>query len=403
MPVYAYRGRARGGRLVLGQMEAGAPDVVASKLRRLRILPTVVEERRKPLDFRIPGFGRRVKDKDLAVFTRQIATMLNAGLPLVQCLEVLASQQPKKRFKMALTEIRDDLEAGSTLAATLKRHPKVFSALYSAMIEAGEAGGFLDTTLNRLAVYIEKTMTLRRKVKGALIYPAVVVTVALSVVIFLLIYVIPTFKSLFEGYGAALPLPTQFVLEVSRLVRTHLVAVLTAFGVGVLGLRFYYKTERGKRVVDGILLRVPIFGELIRKVSVAKFTRTLGTLVSSGVPILNGLQITAKTAGNKVVEEAVLQTRSSIAEGKTIAEPLKASKVFPPMVVQMISVGERTGALDAMLSKIADFYEAEVEQTVANLTTLLEPLMIVFLGVVVGGIVIAMYLPIFKLVTVVGR
>jgi len=403
MPVYAYRGRAPGGRLVLGQMEAVAPDVVASKLRRLRILPTSVEENPQPLGLRIRGFGRRVKDKDLAVFTRQIATMLNAGLPLVQCLEVLASQQPKKRFKTALTEIRDDLEAGSTLAGALKRHPKVFSALFSAMIEAGEAGGFLDTTLNRLAVYIEKTMALRRKVKGALIYPAVVVTVAVSVVIFLLIYVIPTFESLFEGYGAALPLPTQIVLEVSRLVRTHLVAGLTAFGVGVLCLRFYYKTERGKRAVDGILLRVPVFGELIRKVAVAKFTRTLGTLVSSGVPILNGLQITAKTAGNKVVEEAVLQTRSSIAEGKTIAEPLKASKVFPPMVVQMISVGERTGALDAMLAKIADFYEAEVEQTVANLTTLLEPLMIVFLGVVVGGIVIAMYLPIFKLVTVVGR
>jgi type IV pilus assembly protein PilC len=384
-------------------MEAAAPDVVAAKLRRLRILPTEVEESRKPLALGISAFGRRVKDKDLAVFTRQIATMLNAGLPLVQCLEVLASQQPKKLFKTALTEIRDDLEAGSTLAGALKRHPKVFSGLYSAMIEAGEAGGFLDTTLNRLAIYIEKTMALRRKVKGALIYPAVVVTVAVSVVIFLLIYVIPTFKSLFEGYGAALPLPTLFVLEVSRLVRTHIVAGLTAFGVGVLCLRFYYKTERGKRVVDGMLLRVPVFGELIRKVSVAKFTRTLGTLVSSGVPILNGLQITAKTAGNKVVEEAVMQTRASIAEGKTIAEPLKASMVFPPMVVQMISVGERTGALDAMLAKIADFYEAEVEQTVANLTTLLEPLMIVFLGMVVGGIVIAMYLPIFKLVTVVGR
>ncbi|MGH7428532.1 MAG: type II secretion system F family protein [Candidatus Methylomirabilaceae bacterium] len=403
MPVYGYRGRARGGRLVIGQMEAGAPDVVAEKLRRLRILPTSVKESSKPRDLRIPGFGRRVKDRDLAVFTRQIATMLNAGLPLVQCLEILASQQPRKRFKMALTEIRNDLEAGSTLAGALKRHPKVFSHLFSAMIEAGEAGGFLDTTLNRLAVYIEKSMTLRRKVKGALIYPAVVVTVAMAVVIFLLIYVIPTFKSLFEGYGAALPLPTQFVLEASRLVRTHLFAGLAAFSVGVACLRFYYRTEKGKRVLDGLLLRVPVFGDLIRKVSVAKFTRTLGTLVSSGVPILDGLQITARTAGNKVVEEAVLQTRSSIAEGKTIADPLKASKVFPPMVVQMISVGERTGALDAMLAKIADFYEAEVEQTVANLTMLLEPMMIVFLGVVVGGIVIAMYLPIFKLVTVVGR
>ncbi len=403
MPVYAYRGRAQGGRLITGEMEAAAPDVVAANLRRLRILPISVREGPKPLELKIPGFGRRVKDKDLAVFTRQIATMLNAGLPLVQCLEVLASQQPKKQLKKTLTEIRDDLEAGSTLAGALKRHQRVFSALYSAMIEAGEAGGFLDTTLNRLAVYIEKTMALRRKVKGALIYPAVVVTVALAVVIFLLVYVIPTFKSLFEAYGGALPLPTHIVLEVSRLVRTHLLATLAAFGVGVIGLRFAYKTEKGKRIVDGLVLRVPVFGELIRKVSVAKFTRTLGALVASGVPILDGLNITAKTAGNKVVEEAVLLTRSSIAEGKTIADPLRESKVFPPMVVQMISVGERTGALDAMLAKIADFYEAEVEQTVANLTTLLEPLLIVFLGVVVGGIVIAMYLPIFRLVTVVGR
>jgi len=403
MPIFAYRGRARGGRLITGQVEANTPLAVAAQLRRRRIMATSVREKPEPLRLRIPGFGGRVRDKDLTVFTRQIATMINAGLPLVQSLEGLASQQPNKQFKRILTKIREDVEGGSTFAASIKRHPAVFTSLYMSMVEAGEAGGFLDTVLNRLAGYIEKSMTLRRKVKGAMIYPATVITVAVAVVIFLLIFVIPTFKALFEGFGAALPLPTRIVLELSRLVRTHVVTVLGAFVGTVFGLRFYYRTEKGKKVIDSLLLRLPIIGQLIRKVSVAKFTRTLGTLLSSGVPILDGLNITARVAGNKVVEEAILKTRSSIAEGKTIADPLGASGIFPPMVVQMISVGEQTGALDSMLAKIADFYDAEVDQAVANLTTLLEPLMIVFLGVVVGGVIIAMYLPIFKLVSVVGR
>jgi len=403
MPIFAYRGRARGGRLITGQVEANTPLAVAAQLRRRRIMATSVREKPEPLRLRIPGFGGRVRDKDLTVFTRQIATMINAGLPLVQSLEGLASQQPNKQFKRILTKIREDVEGGSTFAASIKRHPAVFTSLYMSMVEAGEAGGFLDTVLNRLAGYIEKTMTLRRKVKGAMIYPATIITVAAAVVIFLLIFVIPTFKALFEGFGAALPLPTRIVLELSRLVRTHVVTVLGAFVGTVFGLRFYYRTEKGKKVIDSLLLRLPIIGQLIRKVSVAKFTRTLGTLLSSGVPILDGLNITARVAGNKVVEEAILKTRSSIAEGKTIADPLGASGIFPPMVVQMISVGEQTGALDSMLAKIADFYDAEVDQAVANLTTLLEPLMIVFLGVVVGGVIIAMYLPIFKLVSVVGR
>jgi len=403
MPIFTYLGRARGGRLITGQVEANTPLAVAAQLRRRRIMATSVREKPEPLRLRIPGFGGRVRDKDLTVFTRQIATMINAGLPLVQSLEVLASQQPNKQFKRILTKIREDVEGGSTFAASLKQHPTVFTSLYMSMVEAGEAGGFLDTVLNRLAGYIEKSMTLRRKVKGAMIYPATIITVAVAVVIFLLIFVIPTFKALFEGFGAALPLPTRIVLELSRLVKTHLLAGLGTLVGAIFGLRFYYRTEKGKKVIDSLLLRLPVIGQLIRKVSVAKFTRTLGTLVSSGVPILDGLNITARVAGNKVVEEAILKTRSSIAEGKTIADPLGASGIFPPMVVQMISVGEQTGALDSMLAKIADFYDAEVDQAVSNLTTLLEPIMIVFLGVVVGGVIIAMYLPIFKLVTVVGR
>jgi type IV pilus assembly protein PilC len=384
-------------------MEASTPQALAAHLREQRIMATSVREKPEPVRLRIPGFGGKVKDKELTVFTRQIATMINAGLPLVQSLEVLASQQPNKQFKRILTKIREDVEGGSTFAASIKRHPTVFTPLYMSMVEAGEAGGFLDTVLNRLAGYIEKSMALRRKVKGAMIYPVTIITVAVAVVIFLLIFVIPTFKTLFEGFGAALPLPTRIVLELSRLVRTHVVTVLGAFVGTVFALRFYYRTEKGKKVIDSLLLRLPVIGQLIRKVSVAKFTRTLGTLVSSGVPILDGLNITARVAGNKVVEEAILKTRSSIAEGKTIADPLGASGIFPPMVVQMISVGEQTGALDAMLAKIADFYDAEVDQAVSNLTTLLEPIMIVFLGVVVGGVIIAMYLPIFKLVTVIGR
>jgi len=389
--------------MVTGQMEASTPQALAAQLREQRIMATSVREKPEPVRLKIPGFGGKVKDKELTVFTRQIATMINAGLPLVQSLEVLASQQPNKQFKKVLTKIREDVEGGSTFAASIKPHSAVFTSLYMSMVEAGEAGGFLDTVLNRLAGYIEKSMALRRKVKGAMIYPATIITVAVAVVIFLLIFVIPTFKTLFEGFGAALPLPTRIVLELSRLVKTHLLAGLGTLVGAIFGLRFYYRTEKGKKVIDSLLLRLPVIGQLIRKVSVAKFTRTLGTLVSSGVPILDGLNITARVAGNKVVEEAILKTRSSIAEGKTIADPLGASGIFPPMVVQMISVGEQTGALDSMLAKIADFYDAEVDQAVANLTTLLEPIMIVFLGVVVGGVIIAMYLPIFKLVTVIGR
>ncbi len=401
MAVFVYTGRTRGGQTITGEMDAPTREAVVGKLRTQQIIATNV--RGKPRDITIPGFGGGVDEKEIVVFTRQFATMIDAGLPLVQCLEILASQQDNKVFKKTLTEIRQSVEGGLTFAAALKQHPKIFTSLYANMVEAGEAGGILDTILNRLAVYMEKAMALKKRVKSAMIYPSTIVSVAVLVVIFLLIFVIPTFKSMFEGFGAALPLPTQIVLELSRIVRLYALHGLGVIIAMVVGIRMWYKTPSGRLAIDSFLLKTPVFGILIRKVAVAKFTRTLGTLISSGVAILDGLEITARTAGNKVVEGAVLRTRASIAEGKTISEPLKASGVFPPMVVQMIAVGEQTGALDAMLGKIADFYDEEVDSAVSNLTALLEPMLMVFLGVVIGGVVIAMYMPIFKLVTVVGK
>lgn len=403
MPVFTYAGRNRQGQAVSGEMEAANPEVVVATLRRQQILPTSVRPKARNIEISIPGFGGKVSEKEIAIFTRQFSTMIDAGLPLVQCLEILAGQQTNKVFQKVLTQIRQDVESGSTLATALKNQPKTFTTLYANMVEAGEAGGILDTILNRLAAYIEKAITLKKRVKSAMIYPSTIVTVAIVVVAFLLIFVIPTFKSMFEGFGATLPLPTRIVLELSRLMRKYFL-VMSAGLIGMaIALRYYYKTEKGRRKIDFLLLRTPVFGMLLRKVAVAKFTRTLGTLISSGVTILDGLEITARTAGNKVVEEAILKTRVSISEGKTIAAPLKETNVFPPMVVQMIAVGEQTGALDSMLAKIADFYDEEVDTAVANLTALLEPLLMVFLGVVIGGVVIAMYLPIFKLVTVVGK
>jgi type IV pilus assembly protein PilC len=401
MAVFVYTGRTRGGQTITGEMEAPTRDAVVAKLRTQQVIATNV--RGKPRDITIPGFGGGVDEKEIVVFTRQFATMIDAGLPLVQCLEILASQQDNKVFKKALTEIRQSVEGGLTFAAALKQHPKIFSSLYANMVEAGEAGGILDTILNRLAQYMEKAMSLKKKVKSAMIYPSTIVSVALVVVIFLLVFVIPTFKAMFEGFGAALPLPTQIVLELSNIVRAYFLIGLGAIAAMIVGIRMWYKTPSGKLAIDTLLLKTPVFGMLIRKVAVAKFTRTLGTLISSGVAILDGLDITARTAGNKVVEGAVLRTRASIAEGKTIADPLKESGVFPPMVVQMIAVGEQTGALDTMLAKIADFYDEEVDTAVGNLTALLEPMLMVFLGIVIGGVVIAMYMPIFKLVTVVGK
>jgi type IV pilus assembly protein PilC len=401
MAVFVFSGRTRGGQTITGEMEAANREAVVARLRSQQVIATAV--RSKPKDITIPGLAAKVSDKDIVVFTRQFATMIDAGLPLVQCLEILASQQDNKTLKKTLTEIRQSVEGGSTFAAALKQHPKIFTSLYANMVEAGEAGGILDTILNRLAQYMEKAMALKKKVKSAMIYPSTIITVAVAVVIFLLIFVIPTFKAMFEGFGAALPLPTQIVLEMSRLVIAYFWVGIGVIVGAIVAVRWWYGTPAGRTTIDRLLLRMPIIGILIRKVAVAKFTRTLGTLISSGVAILDGLDITARTAGNKIVEMAVLRTRASIAEGKTIAEPLRESGVFPPMVVQMIAVGEQTGALDAMLGKIADFYDEEVDSAVANLTSLLEPVLMVFLGIVIGGVVIAMYLPIFKLVTVVGR
>ncbi len=400
MAVFAFSGRTRTGQTISGEMEAPNREAVVAQLRRQQVLATSIKPKARDIQISIPGFGAKANEKDLAIITRQLATMIDAGLPLVQCLDILAQQQEKKFLKSTLQDIRQDVEGGSTFSAALKKHPKVFSGLYTNMVEAGEAGGILDTILNRLAAYIEKAMTLKKRVKTAMFYPATIVSVALVVVTFLLMYVIPTFEQLFAGFGASLPLPTVIVLGLSRFVQAYILFIIGGLVGTVVGLRMYYRTEGGKRAIDGLLLRLPIFGPLIRKVAVAKFTRTLGTLVSSGVGILDGLDITARTAGNKVVEDAILKARTTIAQGKTIAEPLQASKVFPPMVTQMIAVGEQTGALDRMLNKIADFYDEEVDSSVAGLTSLLEPLLVIFLGVIIGGVVIAMYLPIFKLITV---
>ncbi|MFZ1057995.1 MAG: type II secretion system F family protein, partial [Candidatus Rokuibacteriota bacterium] len=401
--VFAYQGRTTQGSTA-GEIEAPDRTAAVAELRRKAILVTQIKEKAGG-PARAAGvggrFGGKVKDKEMAIFTRQFSTMVDAGLPLVQCLTILAEQSDSKTLRTVTSRVAGSVEAGSTLADALRRHPKTFDELYVNLVEVGEAGGILDTVLQRLSVYIEKAAALKRKVKSAMIYPLTIVGVAFIVVIFMLTFVIPTFAKMFAGMGADLPLPTLIVIRLSDFAtRFWWLIIGAAIGI-VVGIRAYYRTEGGRSLIDALVLKLPVFGTLIRKVSVARFTRTLGTLVSSGVPILEGLRITARTAGNRVVERAVLETRASVTAGKTLAEPLKASTVFPPMVVQMISVGEQTGALDAMLNKIADFYDDEVDTAVTALTALLEPMMIVFLGVVIGGLVIAMYLPIFKLVTLV--
>jgi len=400
VPVFAYQGRTPQGSTA-GEIEAPDRGAAVGELRRRQMFVTRIREKPKAVSISLPGWERKVKDKDLAIFTRQFATMIDAGLPLVQCLLILAEQSESKRLREVTAKSAHDVESGSTLADALKKHSRVFDELYVNMVEVGEAGGILDVVLGRLATYIEKVAALKRKIKSAMVYPATIVSVAFLVVIFMLTFVIPTFASMFSSLGADLPLPTQIVIGLSNFVQRFILLILAAVVGFIIALRSYYRTEQGKSLIDALLLKLPIFGVLIRKVAVARFTRTLGTLVSSGVPILEGLRITARTAGNKVVEKAVMATRANVAAGRTIAEPLKHTTVFPPMVVQMVAVGEQTGALDAMLSKIADFYDDEVDTAVNTLTSLLEPLMIVFLGVVIGGLVIAMYLPIFKMVTLI--
>jgi type IV pilus assembly protein PilC len=398
MAVFTYSGRGTGGTMT-GEIEAPDRTSAVGELRKRAILVTKIQER---AGGKSPSkAGGKVKDKEMAIFTRQFSTMIDAGLPLVQCLNILAEQSESKNLRDVTGRVARSVEQGSTLADSLRRHPRAFDDLFTNMVEVGESGGILDIVFQRLAAYIEKAAALKRKVKGAMIYPASIIGVAFLVVIFMLTFVIPTFTKMFKDLGADLPLPTQVVVWLSEFVRTYILLIIAAVFGCVFALRAYYRTEKGQATIDALLLKVPVMGTLIRKVAVARFTRTLGTLVSSGVPILEGLRITARTAGNKVVEKAVLQCRAAVTAGKTLAEPLKASGVFPPMVIQMISVGEQTGALDAMLSKIADFYDDEVDTAVSSMTALLEPIMIVVLGVLIGGLVVAMYLPIFKLVTLV--
>ncbi len=399
MPVYVWEGRTIKGEKRKGEIEAGNPSIASAILRRQQIIPLSIKEKGKGLsmEIKLPSFGGGVKEKELVVFTRQFATMIDAGLPLVQCLDILASQQKNKVFQKVIYDVKADVEGGSTFAEALKKHPKVFSELYVNLVAAGEVGGVLDTILNRLSLFMEKAIKLKSKVKGAMVYPASILAIAIIVVIILLTYVIPTFKQMFEGMGGALPGPTQFVINLSEWTQGHILYILGGMVLFAVAIYRIYKTERGRKVIDTLLLKAPIFGDLIRKVSVARFTRTLATMITSGVPILEALDIVAKTAGNKVVEEAILTTKAHVSEGKPLAEPLEQTAVFPPMVVQMIAVGEATGAMDAMLTKIADFYDEEVDAAVEALTSLLEPLLMIFLGVIIGGMVITMYLPIFKM------
>ena len=396
MPTFEWKGRGRTGQDQTGVLVADNKETVVSMLRRQQIVVTAVKEKGKELA--VPKWGGRVPAKDVAIFTRQFSVMIDAGLPLVQCLEILGSQQENKAFKRSLLQIRQDVESGSSLADAMRKHPKTFSDLYTNMVAAGEAGGILDTILQRLATYIEKSVKLNSQVKSAMIYPVSVISIAVIVVAIIMWKVIPVFASLFKGLGAELPMPTVIVIAISNFIGDFWWLITLVIVGGIIFLRQYHKTEKGRRVLDGILLKAPVFGLLMRKIAVARFCRTLATLTSSGVPILDGLQITARTAGNAIVEDAIMATRKSVEEGKTIAEPLGDTDVFPSMVVQMIAVGEQTGALDAMLSKIADFYEEEVDVAVAGLMKLLEPVLIAFLGVAIGGIVIAMYMPMFTLI-----
>ncbi len=396
MPVYKWEGKTIKGSVRKGEMEAPNESALRIHLRQQSIIPIKIEPKGREIRISLP-FGKKVKQHSIAVFTRQLATMIDAGLPLVQSLEVLASQQESKVFKNIIREIREAVEGGSTFASALKKHPSAFNELYTNLVVAGEEGGILDNILNRLANYIEKAEALKKKVKSALLYPGIIVSVAVIVVIVLMVFVIPVFEQIFRAAGQTLPLPTLIVLTVSKLIKKYFIIIIPALIFLIFLFRRFYRTDTGKTIVDKLLLKLPVFGILLKKISVARFARTLGTLVSSGVPILDGLSIVSKTAGNRTIETAILDARASIREGETIAGPLNKSGIFPPMVIQMISVGESTGALDSMLGKIADFYEEEVDVAVAGLTSLLEPFLMIFLGVVIGSVVVSMYLPIFQM------
>ncbi len=402
MATFVWTGRTRQGSLQKGEVVAKNREEVVGLLRKQNILVTSIQQKSRELKLPIPGFGGKVTDKDIVVFTRQFATMIDAGLPLVQCLEILSTQTENKILAKAVADLRMDVEAGSTYADALKKHPTVFDDLYVKMVAAGEAGGILDTILSRLAKHIEKAMKLKKQIKTAMVYPITIMGVAVVVIAVLMIWVIPIFAKMFTDFGGTLPLPTQLVIDTSNFMQSYVIFMVIGFGAISFAFKRFYKTENGRRITDRFLLKLPVFGDLIRKAAVAKFTRTLGTLISSGIPILEGMAIVAGTSGNKVIEEALLTARQFVSEGKTVADPLARAKVFPPMVVQMISIGEATGALDTMLGKIADFYDDEVDAAVIALTSMLEPLLMVFLGVIIGFIVVAMYLPMFKLAAVIG-
>ena len=403
MTKFAWEGRNRGGGPVSGEMEAPNEAFVLAQLRREQIAPLKIRKKGADFAINLPWKGeKKTSGKELAIFTRQFATMIDAGLPLVQCLDILGAQQENPSFKKVILKIKEDVESGATFADALSKHPKVFDALFVNLVAAGEVGGMLDTILARLADYIEKSMKLAKKIKGAMVYPSTILAVAVVVTVVLLLYVIPIFAKMFSDFGQALPAPTQFVLKLSDFTRKYFLVVIAFFFLLGAAFRWYYRQETGRRNIDRLLLRLPVAGSLLQRIAVARFSRTLGTMVSSGVPILESMDIVARTAGNKIIEEAIVKARGSISEGKTIAEPLAESSVFPPIVTQMVSVGEATGALDAMLVKIADFYDDEVDSAVEAMTALLEPILMIFLGVVIGGLVIAMYLPVFKLAGAVG-
>jgi type IV pilus assembly protein PilC len=399
MPAYAWKGKNRMGEVQEGVLVADSRDAASNTLKRNGIevmnVRLMAAEKGKS--------SGKVPAKELAIFTRQFSVMIDAGLPLVQCLEILGAQQPHKGFKRVIEAVRDDVEKGSTLQASLAKHPRAFSDLYVNMVGAGESGGILDIILQRLSTYIEKAVKLTSKVKGAMTYPVAVITIAIAVVIIIMVKVIPVFSAMYEGLGSKLPFPTLVCISLSNALINYSWLIIIAVVLITIGLRQYYRTPPGRLMIDSLLLKIPIIGDLLRKVAVARFCRTLGTLISSGVPILEGMDITAKTAGNMVVQNAILKSKDAVEQGRNIATPLAETKVFPPMVVQMVGVGEATGALDAMLAKVADFYEDEVDNAVANLTSLMEPVMIAILGAIIGFIVIAMYLPIFNLANVFGK
>ncbi len=402
MPVYVWKGKNSYGDKRKGKLEAPNKEAAVAHLKKIRITASSVKEKPKDIFENIPMFQPKVTGKDVVIFTRQLSTMIDAGLPLVQALEILGNQQENETFKRVLTQIRIDVEGGTTFADAMKKHPEIFDNLYANMVDAGEIGGILDTILSRLAVFMEKSMTLKKRIKGAMTYPIICLCISIVILGIILVFVVPVFEKMFSDFGAALPTLTQVVVNMSNYVQSNIHYMIGLLVIAIFGVKKYYKTEKGEKKIDALLLKIPVFGDLLLKVSVAKFTRTLGTMLQSGVPILESLNVVARTSGNKVIETAVFRVADAISEGRPIAEPLDETGVFPSMVVQMINVGESVGALDTMLEKIAIFYDEEVDQAVDNLTSMIEPFMMVFLGGMIGGLVVAMYLPIFQMGNVVG-